>query len=162
MSTGGWKVWSWMHSGSCWIQLDEGSRDELIIQLRKRREAAARIMASARFVLTEPGESPDHAFAEDPSADMPPPLQAEPPGAPGPWEHGYRLSDGEVAELRAENAALRGQLDHYLGRNVVHCMARNVGMASAALVDEGEGTILRTTDTSEEYELKGGVWLRTR
>lgn len=167
-----WKVWSWIHSGGCWVELDHGSRDKMIIQLRQRREAAARIMASARYVMTEPGESPDKAFADDPAADMPPPLRTEPPGTPGPWEHGYRLTDAEAAEvlrasadretistLQAEVAGLRSRLDFYEGRNVIHCMSRNLPAAMAALLDEGEGTILRTTDTAEEYELRGGVWL---
>lgn len=167
------KVWSWIHTGNCWIELGQGSRDEMIVQLRQRREAAARIMASARFVMTGPAESPDQAYANDPySADMPPPLRAGPPSAPGPWEPGYRLSDAEAAEvlrasadretismLRAQVAALQGRLDFYEGRNVVHCMERNASTAMEALADEGDGTILRTTDTGAEWELRGGAWL---
>lgn len=170
------KIWSWIHSGQCWIEVGQGARDDMIVQLRTRREAAARLMASARFVMTEPGQSPDQAYANDPAAaDMPPPLREEQPhipGAPGPWEHGYRLTDAEAAEvlrasadreeismLRAQVAALQSRLDFYEGRNVVHCMERNVDMAGQALLDEGDGTILRATDTGREWELRGGVWL---
>lgn len=170
------KVWSWMHSGSCWIEVGQGHRDDMIVQLRTRREAAARVMASARFVMTEPGQSPDQAYADDPAAaDMPPPLRAEQPhipGAPGPWEHGYRLTDAEAAEvlrasadretisaLRARVAELLARLDFYEGRNVVHCMERNAGTAMQALLSESDGTLLRATDTGSEWELRGGVWL---
>jgi hypothetical protein len=128
-------------------------------------------MASARFVLTEPDQSPDQALAADPyTADMPPPLKTDPPSSPMPWDPGYRPTDATtiitLQELLAERdtviAQLRGQLDFYLGRNVIHCMSRNAPDAMASLATEGDGTLLRSTDTDQEWELRGGAWLPTR
>lgn len=166
-------VWSWVTSGNCWVATAQGTRDEMIIALRMKREAASRVIpGGARFVMTEPGQSPDQAYANDPAADMPPPVRAEPPSAPGPWEPGYQLTDAEAAEvlrasadreeisrLRAEVAGLRARLDFYEGRNVVHCMERSVKQAMHALRDEADGTLLRATDTGCEWELRAGIWL---
>ena len=65
-----------------------------------------------------------------------------------------------ISALTAENARLRAELDRYQGRAVQHCTSANAALAGAvAAADSPPGTILRATDTGQEWELTPtGSW----
>jgi hypothetical protein len=60
----------------------------------------------------------------------------------------------ELAEARAEIARLRAQLDSYQDRAVYHTTSANAIAAMASLPpdDLPPGTIVRATDTGQEWE----------
>jgi hypothetical protein len=66
-----------------------------------------------------------------------------------------------VDEVQVEVARLRHALDVMASRKVVYCMDRNMDeiILGESLSREGDGTILRATDTGRELELRGGAWL---
>lgn len=68
-------------------------------------------------------------------------------------------ADQVIAYQAAEIARLRGELDNYQGRMVLHCTEANLDEAMIIGLDSDEGTILRATDTGREMELHGGTWL---
>lgn len=55
-------------------------------------------------------------------------------------------------------AQLRGELDQYQGRQVIHCTDAQLDNAALASLDEADGTILRATDTGRELIKTGGLW----
>lgn len=75
---------------------------------------------------------------------------------------GDRLSQmrEQIAELKAENARLRAELDAAGHRTTLLCPAAAVAAAMNASRDEEPGTILRVTDQDGmEFELgKDRVW----
>jgi len=75
----------------------------------------------------------------------------------------YKTATQVHAEFRAEIARLRAELDKYEGRQVVHCLDRDMTKAIESTWEaEGgppEGTLIRATDTGRELEWKAGAWL---
>lgn len=70
----------------------------------------------------------------------------------------------EIAELKAENARLRAELDAAGRKSVLLCPASAMMDAMEASLDEEPGTIMRATDqTGLEFELgKDRLWVRRR
>lgn len=68
----------------------------------------------------------------------------------------------EIAELKAENARLRAELDAAGRKSVLLCPASAMLDAMEASLDEEPGTIMRATDQQGlEYELRGDrQWYR--
>jgi hypothetical protein len=64
-----------------------------------------------------------------------------------------------LAAQDAGIARLRGELDRYHGRAVYFCTEAHAPAAQATLTAEPGGTVLRATDTGQEWELRGGAWL---
>jgi hypothetical protein len=77
-------------------------------------------------------------------------------------DRAYAVERERTAELRAENARLRAELDVAGRRNVLLCPAGAMLDAMEASRDEEPGTILRATDMERlEYELgKDRQWHR--
>lgn len=69
----------------------------------------------------------------------------------------YNMEDElrrQVAELTAENARLRAELDMALHRKVLLCPASALDDAMSVSLDEEPGTILRSTDQRAiEFEM---------
>jgi hypothetical protein len=66
----------------------------------------------------------------------------------------------QLAELKAENARLRAELDTAGRRTVLLCPAGAMMDAMAASAGEPEGTIIRATDDPAlAFELKEGAWV---
>lgn len=65
-----------------------------------------------------------------------------------------------IGALTTEIARLRSELDRYQGRTVQHCTAASAAEAGVvAARDCPAGTILRATDTGQEWELSPtGSW----
>lgn len=65
-----------------------------------------------------------------------------------------------LGERAAEIARLKAQLDGYLGRQVQHCTSANAAVAGAVLIRDRAplGTLLRATDTGQEWELTATGW----
>lgn len=81
------------------------------------------------------------------------------------WRHAEQAAATlrrEVAELKAENARLRQELDAAGRRSVLLCPASAMMEAMEASTDAEPGTIMRATDqTGLEFELGGdGQWRR--
>jgi hypothetical protein len=69
----------------------------------------------------------------------------------------------ENAELSAEIARLKAELDETAGRNVLLVRADAMMDAMAASAGEPDGTVIRATDDpSLEFELKAGSWVPRR
>lgn len=64
-----------------------------------------------------------------------------------------------ISEQDAEIARLRGELDGYQGRAVLHCTDAQMDTAMLDSLGEADGTILRATDTGRELVLSDGCWL---
>ena len=71
----------------------------------------------------------------------------------------WRRLRRRIAELQAEVARLRSELDEYRGARVLFCLDRDLAEAMANAAAEADGTRLRSTDTDREFELNGGAWL---
>lgn len=72
------------------------------------------------------------------------------------------LANAALGEADAEIARLRCELDRYLGRQVIHTTAANAAALASvpATTTDPPGTILRATDTGDEWELApSGFWL---
>jgi len=70
-----------------------------------------------------------------------------------------RALAAQITALQGENARLRAELDNYHGRTVLFCTDAGMGTAALASLDEGDGTILRATDTGRELELHDRTWV---
>jgi hypothetical protein len=64
----------------------------------------------------------------------------------------------QLAEARAEIARLRAELDRYQGREVYYTTSHHLVESLAALPtdDLPPGTVVRATDTGQEWELVPG------
>jgi len=95
---------------------------------------------------------------------------------PGDWEAArrqYRLTilwsaethalcfvaTAVIREQAAEIERLKGELDGYQGRAVLHCTQAQMDTAAMASLDEADGTIIRATDTGRELVLVDHTWL---
>jgi hypothetical protein len=52
------RIWSWSPTHRMWMEVDQGSERDMKDRLERRRDAAARLMPSARFVMTSMKTSP--------------------------------------------------------------------------------------------------------
>jgi hypothetical protein len=67
-------------------------------------------------------------------------------------------SDKLIRDLREQNAELRTQLNQAQGTNLILCPEREVYRWQREAVDASPGTILRATDTGNEWEFDGLNW----
>lgn len=61
-----WQVWSWNERHSMWICVFEGTKSEAAGILVRKRQAAAKLMPSARFTMTAPGSVPTERPDDEP------------------------------------------------------------------------------------------------
>ena len=68
------------------------------------------------------------------------------------------IATAVIREQAAEIERLKGELDGYQGRAVLHCTEAQMDTAALASLDETPGTIL-ATDTGRELVLVDHTWL---
>ena len=69
------------------------------------------------------------------------------------------IATAVIREQSAEIERLKGELDGYQGRAVLHCTEAAMDTAAMASLDEADGTVIRATDTGRELVLVDHTWL---
>jgi hypothetical protein len=63
-----------------------------------------------------------------------------------------------ISELDAEVARLKAELEARAGINVLLCMERDFTDLATQAYGEPDGTVIRTTDTGQEWVKQGLAW----
>lgn len=69
------------------------------------------------------------------------------------------IASSLICEQAAEIERLKGELDRYQGRAVLHCTEAAMDTAAMSSLDEADGTIIRATDTGRELVLIDHTWI---